>query len=163
MPAEARAFQTASNAGQGKCHFSFPAVLPGTVVAANEACTYNIHTSPHERVRMSQSWNLVGPDGKPYTSSVPGTLGGHRRNHIYGRLDCPAALRAIARGGYVTHRVFFLSEEHARAAGYRPCAVCLPLAYARWKAQQDDVSGGRLVPAGRRRLSKRAGEERSVE
>ena len=30
-----------------------------------------------------------------------GTLGGHRGTRIYGRLDCPAALRAIARGGYV--------------------------------------------------------------
>jgi hypothetical protein len=50
---------------------------------------------------MSQSWKLVGPDGKPYSSAVPGTLGGHRRTRIYGRLDCPAALRAIARGGYI--------------------------------------------------------------
>jgi Metal binding domain of Ada len=112
---------------------------------------------------MSQIWKLVGPDGKPYTGVVPGTLGGHRRHRIYGRLDCPAALRAIARGGYVPHRVFFLTEEHARAAGYRPCAVCLPLAYARWKAQQGDGSGSRPVPAGRRRLSGRAIQERSVE
>src|ERR1700730_13972571 len=92
---------------------------------------------------MSKTWKLVGPDGKPYASAVPGTLGGYCRNHIYGRLDCPAALRAIARGGYVTHRVFFLSEEHARAAGYRPCAVCLPVAYEGWKAQQGDGSGSR--------------------
>jgi len=52
---------------------------------------------------------------------------------IYGRLDCPAARRAIARGGYVRHRVFFLAEADARAAGYRPCAVCMPQAYAAWK------------------------------
>jgi Metal binding domain of Ada len=112
---------------------------------------------------MSQSGKLVGPDGKPYISAVPGTLGGHRRNRIYGRLDCPAAIRAIARGGYVPHRVFFLTEGHARAAGYRPCAVCLPMAYARWKAQQGDVSGGRPVHAGRRRQAWRAGKERPVE
>lgn len=109
---------------------------------------------------MSQIWKLVGPDGKPYASTVRGTLGGHRRNRIYGRLDCPSALRAIARGGYVTHRVFFLTEEHARAAGYRPCAVCLQLEYARWKAQQGDGSGSRPVPAGRRRQALRAGEVR---
>jgi hypothetical protein len=60
---------------------------------------------------MSQSWKLVDPDGKPYTSAVPGTLGGHRRSRIYGRLDCPIALRAIARDGYVTHRVFFLDSR----------------------------------------------------
>jgi len=83
---------------------------------------------------MSKTWTLVGPGGQAYTSDQPGTLGGHRRSRIYGRLDCPAALRAIARGGYIAHRVFFLSEDDARAAGYRPCAVCLPAAYARWKA-----------------------------
>ena len=90
---------------------------------------------------MSQNWKLVGPDGKPYASALPGKLGGHRRNRIYRRLDCSAALRAIARGGYVTNRVFFLTEEDARAAGYRPCAACLSGAYTTWKAQQEGVSG----------------------
>jgi hypothetical protein len=71
------------------------------------------------------SWILMGPDRKPYRSPVRGAFGGHRRSRVYGRLDCPAALRAIARGGYVTHRVFFLNEAHARAAGYRPCGVCM--------------------------------------
>ena len=112
---------------------------------------------------MSQIWKLVGPDGKPYTSAVPGTLGGHCSTPIYGRLDCPTALRVIARGGYVTHRVFFLTEEHARAAGYRPCAVCLPIAYACWKAQRDDVAESRPVHVGRRRRALRAGEVRPVE
>lgn len=77
---------------------------------------------------------LIGPSGAPYRSERPGTLGGHRRSRIYGRLDCPAALRAIARGGYVRDRVFFVDEHTARAAGYRPCAVCLPDRYAAWKA-----------------------------
>jgi methylphosphotriester-DNA--protein-cysteine methyltransferase len=80
------------------------------------------------------TWRLIGPDGKSYASDQPGALGGHRRSRIYGRLDCPAALRAIARGGYVSRRVFFLNEDHACAAGYRPCAVCMPEAYASWKA-----------------------------
>ena len=91
---------------------------------------------------MSKIRTLIGPDGEPYTSDQPGALGGHRRNRIYGRLDCPAALRAIARGGYVKHRVFFLTEDHARAAGYRPCAVCIPVAYARWKSEQASRAGG---------------------
>ncbi len=85
---------------------------------------------------MSHTWPLLGPDGKEYASHHPGTIGGNRRTRIYGRLDCPAALRAIARGGYIKHRVFFASEEDARAAGYRPCAVCLPAAYATWKRDQ---------------------------
>jgi hypothetical protein len=73
---------------------------------------------------------LMGPDGKPYLSPTPGSLGGHRRSKIYGRLDCRAALRALAKGGYTQHRVFFKDEPAAIAAGYRPCAVCLPVQYA---------------------------------
>jgi methylphosphotriester-DNA--protein-cysteine methyltransferase len=79
-------------------------------------------------------YRLVGSDGRAYDSERPGLFGGHRRTRIYGRLDCPAALRAIARGGYVAHRVFFADAEDAIAAGYRPCARCLPDAYAGWKA-----------------------------
>jgi hypothetical protein len=78
---------------------------------------------------------LMGRDGKSFESDKPGKLGGHSGTRIYGRLDCPAALRAIARGGYVRHRVFFRDAATARAAGYRPCAVCMPEAYARWKAR----------------------------
>ncbi len=79
-------------------------------------------------------YRLVGPHGAEVLSETPGTLGGHRRSRIYGRLDCPGALRWIARGHYVAHRVFFADEETAVAAGYRPCAQCLPERYAAWKA-----------------------------
>nr|WP_204985487.1 Ada metal-binding domain-containing protein [Mycobacteroides franklinii] len=82
----------------------------------------------------AKRYNLIGPDGRPYTSSTPGTIGGHRRNKLYGRLDCPAALRALAAGGYVLNRVFFADESTAVAAGFRPCAACLPEAYKAWKA-----------------------------
>ncbi len=83
------------------------------------------------------SWTLIGSDGQAYESDVPGTLGGHRKNRIYGRLDCPAALRWIEKGKYVSNRVFFLDEETAIAAGFRPCAVCLPAEYRTWKARQN--------------------------
>ncbi|WP_044870311.1 Ada metal-binding domain-containing protein [Pseudomonas sp. LFM046] len=86
-----------------------------------------------------RTWTLLGADGKRHPSPVPGALGGHRGTRIYGRLDCPTALRALARGGYVTQRVFFLDEATARAAGYRPCARCMGEAYARWKAHRDRV------------------------
>ncbi|MBB5915037.1 methylphosphotriester-DNA--protein-cysteine methyltransferase [Nocardia transvalensis] len=78
-------------------------------------------------------YTLLGADGKPYRSEVPGALGGHRRLRVYGRLNCPAALRALARGGYAAHRVFFADESTAVAAGYRPCAVCLRDQYSEWK------------------------------
>jgi methylphosphotriester-DNA--protein-cysteine methyltransferase len=79
------------------------------------------------------AYTLIGRDGRPHPSASPGTLGGHRRGRVYGRLDCPAALRAIARGGYVNHRVFFADEPTAIAAGYRPCAACLPDHYREWR------------------------------
>ena len=71
-------------------------------------------------------YTLIGADGLPHTGELPGTLGGHRRSRIYGRLDCPGALRWIAKGHYVSHRVFFADAATARAAGYRPCKVCRP-------------------------------------
>ncbi|WP_184574020.1 Ada metal-binding domain-containing protein [Streptomyces zagrosensis] len=77
---------------------------------------------------------MLGRDRRPYASVLPGTLGGHRAGRLYGRLDCPSALRALDRGEYRSQRVFFADEVTARAAGYRPCAVCLPQQYARWKA-----------------------------
>ena len=72
----------------------------------------------------------------PYLSETPGQFGGHRKMKIYGRLDCPTALRAIAAGGYVASRVFFADEPTAVAAGYRPCATCMPAAHKAWKARR---------------------------
>ncbi|WP_166908184.1 Ada metal-binding domain-containing protein [Mycobacterium sp. DL440] len=78
-------------------------------------------------------YTLIGADGRPYRCAAPGTLGGHRGSKLYGRLDCPSALRTLAAGGYVRNRVFFADEATAVAAGYRPCAVCLPHDYRVWK------------------------------
>jgi len=83
------------------------------------------------------SYVLTGADGRPYASEVKGRWGGYKPAKIYGRLDCPSALRAISRGGYVRYRVFFADEAAANAAGYRPCRVCCPSRYsARTAAQQ---------------------------
>jgi hypothetical protein len=87
-----------------------------------------------------KTYTLLGPDRRPYTSETPGTLGGYRGNHAYGRLDCRTALRALARGGYVKNRVFFADETAALAAGYRPCGVCLKAKYQAWKAGIDPRS-----------------------
>jgi len=84
------------------------------------------------------SYTLLGPDGRPQPSAVKGQWGGHSGSKIYGRLDCPAALRALARGGYARHRVFFADEVTAVAAGYRPCATCCRDRYDAWKAWYDD-------------------------
>ena len=86
-------------------------------------------------------YRLLGADGLDVLSPEPGTLGGHRRNRVYGRLDCAGALRWIAKGHYVRHRVFFADEAIAIAAGYRPCARCLPREYAAWQAEARRAAG----------------------
>jgi len=92
---------------------------------------------PDERIYTLQS------PGGPYSSTTPGLLGGHRRQRIYGRLDCPSALLALAKGGpYSTHRIFFADETSAIACGYRPCARCLPEEYAAWKTAEGMVDRG---------------------
>jgi hypothetical protein len=95
------------------------------------------------KARPGKRYTLLGPDRTPYPSQSPGRYGGYRPGRRYGRLDCPAALRAIARGGYVQHRVFFADEATAIGAGYRPCAVCLPERHAAWKARAGNKQGPR--------------------
>jgi len=79
-------------------------------------------------------FRLIGADGAVYSSETKGTFGGHRKTRVYGALDCKAASRAIAKGvQYEKARVFFANEADARAAGYRPCAVCMREANDAWK------------------------------
>lgn len=84
---------------------------------------------------MDRIYKLLDQDGNEYESLIPGELGGNKKLKIYGRLDCPSAKRWIAKGYYIDNRVFFLNEEVAIAAGYRPCAVCMPAAYQEWKTK----------------------------
>lgn len=81
---------------------------------------------------MRNSYTLLSANGEYCRSETPGRLGGNRRSRIYGKLDCPAALRAIERGGYVENRVFFADEQTAIAAGYRPCGRCMRERYRAW-------------------------------
>ena len=81
-------------------------------------------------------YKFLGADGKFYQSATKGTFGGHRKDKIYGTLDCKGAARWIARGFYVKQRVFFADEPAAIAAGFRPCANCLPEKYKKWKAKK---------------------------
>jgi hypothetical protein len=80
-----------------------------------------------------KKYSLIGPDGREYLSDASGTLGGNR-DGIYGRFDCPAALRALRStpDTYRAKRVFFADEVTAIAAGYRPCGTCMREAYKVW-------------------------------
>lgn len=84
----------------------------------------------------TKTYKLMDENGNIYVSEQPGTLGGYKKRKIYGRLDCPSALRHIAKGEYVKHRVFFADEATAIKAGYRPCGICMKEAYKVWKARQ---------------------------
>ncbi|MDR7079370.1 hypothetical protein J2Y03_004428 [Neobacillus niacini] len=90
-----------------------------------------------ETGEIQKTYTLIGADKRPYVSITPGTYGGHRKTKVYGRMDCPSAIRALNKGGYVNNRVFFADEQTAIAAGFRPCASCLPEKYAIWKSQQE--------------------------
>ncbi|MGY2174849.1 Ada metal-binding domain-containing protein [Pseudomonas azotoformans] len=82
-------------------------------------------------------WKVLDSRGKLVFSQKPGQFGGHKRSKIYGLLNCPAALRAMSRGGYVMDRVFFIDEQSARLAGYRPCFRCMPASYSEWRLTTD--------------------------
>lgn len=84
--------------------------------------------------RQAKRYRLLGADGCTYESDTPGLMGGNRRLRIYGRLTCPSALAALARG-YARHRVFIADEATAISAGYRPCGTCMRAEYAKWRAR----------------------------
>jgi len=81
------------------------------------------------------TYRLINAQGQEYRSAAKGQLGGNSRAKIYGRLDCPQALRALRKGGpYRKNRVFFADEATAVAAGYRPCGACMREQYLAWRA-----------------------------
>ena len=51
-------------------------------------------------------------------------------------LIVPLQKKWIEKGYYISNRVFFENEDTAIAAGYRPCAKCMPDEYTKWKNHQ---------------------------
>ncbi|WP_407313840.1 Ada metal-binding domain-containing protein [Pseudomonas sp. nanlin1] len=95
-------------------------------------------------------WKVLNAYGKFVFSHRPGQFGGHKGSRIYGLLNCPAALRALSKGGYVANRVFFIDEQTARLAGYRPCCRCMPARYREWKLCNGRHRGKGLIAEKRR-------------
>ncbi|MDD2494552.1 MAG: Ada metal-binding domain-containing protein [Tissierellia bacterium] len=77
----------------------------------------------------------MSEQNEKYISRIPGTFGGHRKLKIYGKMDCPSALKWIEKGCYINERVFFADEETAIVAGYRPCSICMTNEYTKWKSK----------------------------
>lgn len=88
------------------------------------------------RQLQNKQFKLLNSKGEEYLSNIPGTIGGNKKLKIYGRLDCPSAKKWIEKGYYISNRVFFENEDTAIAAGYRPCAKCMPDEYTKWKKLQ---------------------------
>jgi len=84
-------------------------------------------------VAVQIKFKLRNANDEEYESDLSGTLGGNRSLKIYGRLTCRNALMWIEKGHYVKQRVFFIDEATAKAAGYRPCAICMLEEYLQWK------------------------------
>ena len=85
---------------------------------------------------MKKLYKLVNNQNETYYSEIKGQLAGNKRLKIYGKLDCPSALRWIKKGHYIKDRVFFSNEKEAIAAGYRPCGICMKKEYEVWKGMQ---------------------------
>ncbi len=100
------------------------------IVLGNFSTCFQISAAP------KKVYYLIGADGKVFESQTKGKWGGHKTLKIYGSLHCPSALRWLSKGHYAKMRVFFATEADAIAAGYRPCAVCLPEAYKAWQAKK---------------------------
>lgn len=99
-----------------------------------EKLLYNLKQST--RQFQGKKFKLIDCNRQEYLSDIPGTLGGNKKIKIYGRLDCPSAKKWIEKGYYISNRVFFENEDIAVAAGYRPCAICMPNEYKKWKNNQ---------------------------
>lgn len=54
--------------------------------------------------------------------------GGNKKLKIYGTLECKSGKKMKTE-----NRVFFVSEQAAKAAGFRPCGHCMREAYLVWK------------------------------
>ncbi len=90
-----------------------------------------------------RTYTLMGADGNLYQSDVKGEYGGHRGTKVYGRMDCPSALRALrmdSRDVYIKNRVFFKDEATALEAGYRPCGTCLREKYKQYMANKAEYN-----------------------
>ena len=90
----------------------------------------------------TKMYKLLDEYGQEYLSTEKGTIGGNGKGKVYGRLDCPMAIRTIKQYGnaYTDYRVFFKDEATASAAGYRPCGNCMREHYKLWKE-------GRIIPS----------------
>ncbi|MGE0820995.1 MAG: metal-binding protein [Candidatus Binatia bacterium] len=64
-----------------------------------------------------------------YLNWFLGTIGGHRRRNLRGRMACLRGLRWGAKGQEVKFCMFFANEMDIQATGSGPRTVCILTAY----------------------------------
>jgi hypothetical protein len=77
-------------------------------------------------------------------SRIPGVLGGHRKNKIYGALESSEARYWIRKGHYVRQRIFFSTESDVIQAGYRPYFWWLRVNSSEWKKDPNAFKAQRV-------------------
>lgn len=64
---------------------------------------------------------------------LPEMICGNMKTKVYGKATCSSTNGHLILNNKTMNRVIFHSEAEAIAAGYRPCAICFPEAYDKWK------------------------------
>lgn len=77
--------------------------------------------------RMWNHWELDDAELHRMLRSGQIQWGGNLSAKIYGTLRCGGGKRLLR-----TNRVFFASEDEARAHGFRPCGNCMRAAYRQY-------------------------------
>lgn len=72
-----------------------------------------------EHIQRMQIRKLIRQQNIQYAGYMPGK--------IYGLLSCASGKRMKAK-----NRIFFLNEQEALSAGYRPCGHCMKQQYKEW-------------------------------
>lgn len=85
---------------------------------------------------MWNHWELENAELHRMLKSGEIQWGGNLRDKIYGKLTCGGGKRLLR-----TNRVFFASEEEARARGFVPCGNCMKAAYRQYLAERDAAPG----------------------
>jgi methylphosphotriester-DNA--protein-cysteine methyltransferase len=83
---------------------------------------------------MVEHRNISGSELRKKLRRKDLIFGGNKIRSIYGNLHCLSGKRMKRE-----NRIFFVSEDEAKAAGYRPCGHCMKQEYQHWKHTHGSV------------------------
>ena len=135
-----------------KVHTGLTSDPPATLEHLFQTLVVSSSISQPGRARRfpGMTFKLIDSEGQSYESrDARHARRPPRQPRLRQRSTARAPQRWIAKGHYVSQRVFFADEETAIAAGYRPCANCMPASYARWTAAARRCSASTTRRSGR--------------